>query len=45
VPPFLKTINRHEEQELQLRPAPTLGLVQMIDFEDFHLVYHPMEEQ
>jgi hypothetical protein len=45
VPPFLKTTNRHVEHELQFRPELIPGLAQMIDFEDFQTVFHPMEEQ
>jgi len=32
------------EQLLQLRPAPTPGLAQMIDFADLQTVFHPIEE-
>jgi len=45
VPPFLKTISRHVEQELQLRPAPVPGLAQMMDFADFQTAFHLSEEQ
>jgi len=45
VPPFLKTTNRHVEQELQLRPELVPGLAQMMDFEDFQTVFHLIEEQ